>query len=112
MKKDIVSRIANISAAASTGLWVVTASAPAHAAFPFLAGIQSLIQDTAQFLGLYVGMLIVVIGICIGVFRIATGSGEGMKVMLMALGAGIILGGVVQLASYAYGLGGGTAIGI
>lgn len=112
MKKDIVSRIANISAAASTGLLMMTASTPAHAAFTFLTGIQSLIQDTVDFLANYVGFLIVVIGLCIGLYRVASGSGEGVKTVIMALGAGIVLGGVVQAAAYSFSLGGGSPVGL
>jgi hypothetical protein len=112
MKEKLKTVTTRLSAAAAIALWIVTVSAPAHAAFPFLTGVRTLIADSAEFLGLYVGLLVVVIGICIGVYRIATGQGDGLKGMLMALGAGIILGGLVQLATYAYGLGGGGAIGI
>ena len=110
--KEMMKNVSRLSAAAAVGLWVGTVSMPAHAAFPFLTGIRTLIQDSAEFLGLYVGLLVVIAGICIGVYKIATGGGDGLKTMLMALGAGIILGGLVQLATYAYGLGGGGAIGI
>jgi hypothetical protein len=112
MSKEILKNTVRLSVAAAVGLWVGTLSLPAHASFPFLAGIRTLISDSAEFLGLYIGLLVVIIGICIGVYRIATGQGDGLKSMLMALGAGIILGGLVQLATYAYGLGGGGAIGI
>lgn len=108
--KEKLLNTTRFSAATAVGLWVGTMAAPAHAAFPFLTGIRTLIADSAEFLGLYVGLLVVIIGICIGVYKIATGGGDGLKTMLMALGAGIILGGLVQLATYAYGLGGGGGI--
>ncbi|UEM08216.1 hypothetical protein JL101_036575 (plasmid) [Skermanella rosea] len=108
--KTVSGHVARFGVAASLALWVATVSPPAHAAFPFLQGVRTLIADSAELLGLYIGLLVVIIGICIGVYKIGTGQGDGFKTMLMALGAGIILGGLVQLATYAYGLGGGGGI--
>lgn len=99
-----------LSTAAVTVLVVATVAGPAHASFPFVAAAKTLIADSAEFLGLYVGLLCVIVGICLGLFRIATGQGDGAKVMVMALFAGVILGGLTQLATYAYGLGGGGGI--
>lgn len=97
-------------AAAVASVTVAAFASPAHASFPFVAAAKTLIADSAEFLGLYVGLLVVIVGICIGLYRIATGAGDGAKVMVMALFAGLVLGGLVQLATYAYGLGGGGGI--
>jgi hypothetical protein len=99
-----------LSAAAIAALVVATMAEPAYASFPFVAAAKTLIADSAEFLGLYVGLLCVIVGICLGLFRISTGQGDGAKVMVMALFAGVILGGLTQLATYAYGLGGGGGI--
>lgn len=98
-----------LSASVTVSVIAMTAT-PAHASFPFVAAAKTLIADSAEFLGLYVGLLCVIVGICLGLFRICTGQGEGAKVMVMALFAGMILGGLTQLATYAYGLGGGGGI--
>lgn len=108
--KKLFKKASDLWFAATTAAFVLVASAPAHASFPFVAAAKTLIADSAEFLGLYVGLLCVIVGICLGLFRVATGQGEGGKVMVMALFAGIVLGGLVQLATYAYGLGGGGGI--
>jgi hypothetical protein len=108
--KEMMKTASRLSAAAAIGLWVTTVSVPAYASFPFVAAAKTLISDSAEFLGLYVGLLVVIVGICLGLFRIATGQGEGGKTMVMALFAGVVLGGLVQLATYAYGLGGGGGV--
>lgn len=93
-------------AATLTAVVLATMAGPAHASFPFVAAAKTLVADAQEFLGLIVGLLVVIVGICLGVYRIATGQGDGAKVMIMALFAGMILGGLTQLAAYAYGLGG------
>lgn len=98
-----------LAASVSTSVIAITAT-PAHASFPFVAAAKTLIADSAEFLGLYVGLLVVIVGICLGIYKIATGQGEGGKTMVMALFAGLLLGGLVQIATYAYGLGGGGGI--
>ena len=98
-----------LAASVSTSVIAMTAT-PAYASFPFVAAAKTLIADSAEFLGLYVGLLVVIVGICLGVFRIATGQGDGGKVMVMALFAGLLLGSLVQIATYAYGLGGGGGV--
>lgn len=105
--KKLKNTVSNIYAGAVVALVVATVAGPAHASFPFVAAAKTLVADSQEFLGLIVGLLVVIVGICLGVFRIATGQGDGGKVMVMALFAGIVLGGLTQLAAYAYGLGGG-----
>lgn len=108
--KKLMKTASRLWTAATAGVAVFAMSGPAHASFPFVAAAKTLIADSAEFLGLYVGLLVVIVGICLGLYRIATGQGDGAKVMVMALFAGIILGGLVQLATYAYDLGGGGGI--
>jgi hypothetical protein len=108
--ENLKTAVSRLPAAAVAALLVATMAQPAHASFPFVAAAKTLIADSAEFLGLYVGLLVVIVGICLGLFRIATGQGEGGRIMVMALFAGIVLGGLVQLATYAYGLGGGGSV--
>lgn len=98
--------IAVIFGVASAAL---VAPGEAQAALPFLGGMRTLIADSSEFLSLYVGAIIVIAGICIGAFQLITNKGSGAATIVVALVIAIICGGAVELARYAYGLGGGAA---